>query len=513
MISDEKNLAVILSEQEKQRTVYWNKFDPFVNLRMSWRASMMRHLFHILPGQRILEIGAGDGTFTKALIGATRNECEITALVFSPGYQDEIKETLGSQNVNVIYSDSFPGLLQDKKFDHVIANHMLENQSRNLFFNKVKYLIKPGAGVLLFEPNPWNLFYQVRNIIRRLVPLEWKRPTEPVSLNRLEIFSVLSEIGYTQINVLPYDFLYSPVPESLLWPAKNLSLIMENFPYLRNFAGSLYIWARNPAVENKEQTVADLCDHQMFFGKVSFVIPCHNEEMNIPPLVKALKGFFDKYIFEIIIVDDNSNDRTAEVSERIAKQERRVRTVKRSPPNGVGRALRDGLRQAEGEYVLIMDSDFQHIIPEMRDLFDAVANGADVAVGSRFSRESVLINYAFTKILANRVFHILANILLGKHFRDISNNLKIFRHDVAKRLVIESDDFAANAETGLKPILLGYKVTEVPISWVNRSIDMGFSTFRIFKTGPNYWKVLCRLVWRRITRQACQKEIANEERF
>jgi hypothetical protein len=116
-----------------------------------------------------------------------------------------------------------------------------------------------------------------------------------------------------------------------------------------------------------------------------------------------------------------------------------------------------------------------------------------------------LVNYAFTKILANRAFHIIANILLGRHFRDVSNNLKIFRHEVAKKLVIESDDFAANAETGLKPILLGYRVVEVPISWVNRSIDMGFSTFRIFNTGPNYWKILLRLVWRRITKQPCQK--------
>jgi len=85
--------------------------------------------------------------------------------------------------------------------------------------------------------------------------------------------------------------------------------------------------------------------------------------------------------------------------------------------------------------------------------------------------------------------------------------LKIFRSEVAKKLVIESDDFAANVETGLKPILLGYRAVEVPISWVNRSVDMGLSTFQIFKTGPNYWKILLRLTWRRITKQPCQKEM------
>jgi hypothetical protein len=144
-----------------------------------------------------------------------------------------------------------------------------------------------------------------------------------------------------------------------------------------------------------------------------------------------------------------------------------------------------------------MDCDFQHIIPDLTGLFDAVAKGADVAVGSRFSRESVLLNYAFTKILANRGFHILANLLLGKHFRDATNNLKLMRKEVLKKMVLEADDFAANAETGLQPILLDYNVKEVPISWINRSVDMGFSSFNLLDTGPNYFVVLFRLVFRK----------------
>jgi dolichol-phosphate mannosyltransferase len=166
-------------------------------------------------------------------------------------------------------------------------------------------------------------------------------------------------------------------------------------------------------------------------------------------------------------------------------------------PNGVGRALRDGFALAEGDFVLTMDCDFQHIIPDLTGLFDAVAKGADVAIGSRFSRESVLLNYAFTKIIANRGFHILANLLLGKRFRDATNNLKLMRKEVLKNLVLEADDFAANAETGLQPILLGYDVQEIPISWINRSVDMGFSSFNLLNTGPNYFIVLFRLIFRK----------------
>jgi hypothetical protein len=330
-------------------------------------------------------------------------------------------------------------------------------------------------------------------MVQKLIPIKWKRPYEPATLNRLQIFSVFSEIGFIKINVLPYDFLYSPIPKFMLWAAKNLSLIVENMPFVRNFAGAIFVWARTPALEDEPPPAVDLCDHPMLYNNVSFIIPCHNEEMNVRPLVNNLRNFYDKYICEIIIVDDNSKDKTAEVTQSIAQEDPRVRLVKRVPPNGVGLALKEGLKAAKGEYLFTMDCDFQHIIPEMRDLFDALAEGADVALGSRFSRDSVLVNYPFTKILVNRAFHILANLLFQRHFRDVSNNLKLFRRQVTEKINIESKDFAVNFELGIKPFLMGYKVKEVPISWLNRELNMGLSTFKICKTGPNYLKVLLKI--------------------
>lgn len=484
-----KKIVAQLLLFEKKKTIYWNKYDPFVDLRMQWRASMMRHLFNILPGQRILEIGAGDGRFTQALVSVTRDECRITALVFSPEYQNEIKGKVKSRNLDVIYAESLPADLNREKFDYVVANHLLGIDCPAAFLSEVKSLIKPGGGLLLFEPNPWAPY-----------------PKEYLSLDRLKFFSVLSDIGYTQINALPYDFLYASLPRFLLWPMKHLSIILENFPYLRNFASELYIWARNPPPEGYKVPALDLCKHDTLFNKLSFVIPCHNEEVNILPLIERLDAFYSKYIFEVIIIDDASTDNTADLVQKLSHTFKYLRLIRWSPPSGVGYALRCGLEAAKGEYILVMDADFYHIIPELRDLFDAVVKGTDVVIGSRFSRESVLVNYAFTKIVANRSFHILANFLLAKRFRDISNNLKILRKYVAKRLVIESDDFAANAETGLKPILMGYKVVEVPISWINRSINMGFSTFRILSTGPNYAKILLKLFWRKLSGRPCQKE-------
>ena len=135
----------------------------------------------------------------------------------------------------------------------------------------------------------------------------------------------------------------------------------------------------------------------------------------------------------------------------LATKDARVKPLYRSPPNGVGRAISDGLRAATGRYVLTIDCDFQHLLPEFRDLFDGAAEGNDVVIGSRFSRHSVLLNYPFAKIFANRAFHALAVLLFGRRIRDVTNNLKIMRREVVLDLRLRQPGFAVNAETGLQP--------------------------------------------------------------
>ena len=406
--------------------------------------------------------------------------------------QDRVPE-----NIEPVLLDTFPGTLKGRQFDYIVGWNLLTDDNCGPLLLEVKKLLKPGGQVLFFNVNPWNPYYKIRRILSKAVSFVLKKREEGNSLNRIDLFTTISEVGFTGIKILPYDFVYPPIPRFLLWPLQNLSLIFENFPYLRNFAGSLYIFAQKQPVEGAKRNLANLAQHKILKGKVSIVVPCRNEEDNIPSLVENLLGCYGDYIHEIILVDDNSRDLTAKIATTLGERDPRVRLIRREMPNGVGRTLREGFNAVTGDYVLTMDCDFQHIMPELTGLFDAVAEGADVAIGSRFFRDSVLLNYAFTKILANRGFHIIANLLLGKHFRDVTNNLKLMKKEVLDAIHLESDDFAANAETGLQPILLGYNVQEVPISWINRSVDMGFSSFNLFSTGPNYLRVLVRLIRRK----------------
>jgi hypothetical protein len=140
-----------------------------------------------------------------------------------------------------------------------------------------------------------------------------------------------------------------------------------------------------------------------------------------------------------------------------------------------------------------MDCDFQHLLPEIRDLFDAAVEGYDVVIGSRFSRHSVLLNYPFQKIVANRSFHLLAQLVVLHRFRDVTNNLKLMRREVVEDLQLKQPGFAVNAETGLQPLVMGYNIESVPISWINRTSDMGTSSFNLATAGGGYWQVLFHL--------------------
>jgi glycosyltransferase involved in cell wall biosynthesis len=289
------------------------------------------------------------------------------------------------------------------------------------------------------------------------------------------------------------DFVYAPLTRHLIWLLRNLSIILENTPGIQTLAGSILVHAQKPPRRTESPKIS-LSNHERLFNAISVVIPCHNEVMNIESMVTRLSELFEEYIHEIILVDDNSTDGTAEVIKRLAGQNSRIKPLLRSPPNGVGLAISDGYRVATGQYILSMDCDFQHLLPEVRDLFDAAAKGYDVVVGSRFSRNSVLLNYPFQKILSNRGFHVLSQFILLRRFRDLTNNLKLIRREVVENLQLMEPGFAVNAEIGLQPLLMGCKIKEVPISWINRASDMGTSNFRLLQVSAGYVRVLWRLL-------------------
>jgi len=478
----------ILGIHEQYRDQCWQRRDPIYSDRLLWRAQTFRHMVHLLPKQTILEFGCGQGFFTQQLLRVSRGENPITAVTFN---SDQVRPAHLPSSVQFLNISSLPGELTGKHFNYIVAIDLLDKRYCAWFLQNVYQFLKPGGQVLFYESNPWNVVLRLRQLISQYFGYR-----EPRSLlSRSDLYELISEIGFIRVFTVYNDFVYALLKRPLVWLFRNVSILLENFPGIQKLAGSILIHAQKPP-RVIEQPKISLFEHEDLRKAVSVVIPCHNEGMNVEPMIMCLKDLYSEYIYEIILIDDNSQDNTGDVIQCLADEDPMIKPVFRIPPNGVGRAIKDGFSVATGHYVLSMDCDFRHLLPEIRDMFDAAAKGYDVIVGSRFSRHSVLLNYPFQKIIANRGFHALAQIILLRRFRDLTNNLKLMRREVVEKLNLTQPSFAVNAETGLQPLLMGYSIKEVPISWINRTTDMGVSSFRLSKVGRGYWQVLFRL-WRK----------------
>jgi SAM-dependent methyltransferase len=467
----------------------------------------VRHCFHIVPGESILELGAGSGIWTEHLAAVFSGENPIVGAVFNENLA-EAATTKQLPNTRFVLTHDLKDL-PSESYDYIVGTAILCHNLYAQNLSAIYRLLKPGGQLLFFEANFWNPQVFAKTVIRSLG--KWAGNADcQVGMRKYELLRVTSHQGFTHVDVIPYDIVHPLTPRSLIKWVRALAFFLEHVPVVREFCGTLYILGKKPGNEEARRPQVALDRHESLFGSTSIVIPCHNEEMNIRPLVSALLQMYGMYIHEIILVNDGSTDQTARQAEAMQALDARVKLLNRMPPNGVGRALRDGYAAATGRYILTMDCDFLEIVPEFRDLFDAVANGHDGAMGSRFSHESVLINYPLMKIVCNRTFHVFINLFLRKRVRDLSNNLKLLRSDILKNITIEENDFAANVETGLKPILAGYDIKEVPISWINRTIDMGESSFHLAKLAPSYFRALVRMIRRSRTVKPAVRRIVSK---
>ena len=226
---------------------------------------------------------------------------------------------------------------------------------------------------------------------------------------------------------------------------------------------------------------------------ISVILIAHNEEQVIGGMIEGFLSHYDRELLEIIVVDDASTDSTAAIVEAYSRRDSRVRLVRRGAPRGAGRALKTGFQNIspKAAYVLTMDSDFIENIKEVRRLIDAAgAQKYDGIIGSRFIREGSLVGYPLMKKTMNRLFHAVVRALFGIRQRDLTNNFKLYKSRIFKELPWVSNGYAINAETGIFPVLAGYRIGEVPVSWIARGAGMGKSKFNLVHSGWGYIMVV-----------------------
>ena len=236
-------------------------------------------------------------------------------------------------------------------------------------------------------------------------------------------------------------------------------------------------------------------------GKISVVIPARNEAENIARLVPGLKKALGDDLYEVVAVNAQSTDNTAEVGKTLAKKYSFFKMI--DGKSGVGNCLRAGYKAATGDWILSIDCDFLRNMEHFPLLVHKAREGYDMVTGSRYIPGGKLVGYPPFKKFANRLFHGIVCTLLNIPSKDLTNNFKLMRREIAQSIPSIEPHFAANAETGIYPTLLGYRVGEVPVPWIQR--DFGGSKFSTIKLSGSYARVFARALWLKATGKVKRK--------
>lgn len=223
--------------------------------------------------------------------------------------------------------------------------------------------------------------------------------------------------------------------------------------------------------------------------KLSIIIPCYNEEESILKTIDTVKDYMSKFDFgyEIIVVDDGSKDKTYDVISKI----KGIKAVTYSPNRGKGGAVKEGILNAEGDYVLFMDADLSTDLKAIDELIPMLKEDT-IVTGTRHHKDSIIpIKQPLKRRITSKGCRVIVNMKFKFNLTDTQCGFKAFPRDFAKKMVEKQiiNGFAFDVEYLYIAKLNGYKFKELPVTWRD---DRG-STVKVFKSTLEFFKDMRRI--------------------
>ena len=207
--------------------------------------------------------------------------------------------------------------------------------------------------------------------------------------------------------------------------------------------------------------------------RLSIVIPAYNEEARLSDSLDRIAEYVAgrDYTCEAIVSDDGSTDATLVIAEDFAERHPWLRPLHNPDNLGKGSAVRLGVLDASGDYVLMCDADLATPIEELDSLWKHIESGADIAIASRPLRESHLVRrQPIYREVAGRLFNLAVRVAAVPGIHDTQCGFKLFRGEAARRLfgLSRRDGFDFDIEILYLARRLGYRIAEVPVRWYHR---------------------------------------------
>lgn len=210
----------------------------------------------------------------------------------------------------------------------------------------------------------------------------------------------------------------------------------------------------------------------MSSSSLSVIVPAYNEEDTLAIVVRKLIGL--PHLFEVIVIDDCSKDRTGEVARQLASQYEQVRLIQHDRNRGKTAALITGFAASRGDIVIVQDADLEYDPTEIVDVITPIVDGvADVVYGSRFLVKKAARVLYFYHYLANKLLTLISNLLTNINLSDVETGYKAFRGEIVRNMIITSRGFGFEIEVTAKVAKLKCAIYEVPISYYGRTYEQG----------------------------------------
>ena len=221
----------------------------------------------------------------------------------------------------------------------------------------------------------------------------------------------------------------------------------------------------------------------------SIVIPAYNEEENLPKLLDNLfslkKSLGD---FEVVIVDDNSSDKTGLIADSYSKIHKNIKVLHRKNGiNGIGAALKDGTRIAKGKYIAWVMADNSDNLKTILLFIDKLKKDCDMVFGSRYTKGGSSGDLETFKAILSSGYTFIAGLIFGFKVHDITNAFRAFKKEIFNSIKLESNEFEISPEFAIKAHIKSYKLGEVPTVYARRKA--GKTNFKLLKMGIGYIKL------------------------
>jgi glycosyltransferase involved in cell wall biosynthesis len=205
----------------------------------------------------------------------------------------------------------------------------------------------------------------------------------------------------------------------------------------------------------------------------SIILPAYNESARIAATLDKILAHATQrgWNLEVIVVDDGSNDDTADIVRQYARKHAIMRLLENPGNRGKGYSVRNGMLHAKGEILLFSDADLSSPIEEADPLFAAMGEGADIAIGSRWvDRRLQIRRQPLYRRLFGRIFNLALRIILGLQFKDTQCGFKAFTRRSAQTIfpLQKIERWGFDPELLYLATKFGFVVREVPVAWSHR---------------------------------------------